>query len=122
MLGQRLAPGEFLPDGQGLARHREEVGRAVVPHVGEGQGGVVIGKQRPLLPGAGGQGGGHLLPAGAKGGFPGQQAAAGVLQQFWGPSHHSISSFRAARRFSGSVRHSVYSSKPGRPMDTSPLR
>lgn len=45
-----------------------------------------------------------------------------LLQQFWGPSHHSISSFRAARRFSGSVRHSVYSSKPGSPMDTSPLR
>ena len=122
MFRQSGAPGEFFPHPQGVADPLQKVSGCIVPHIGDGQGGVHKGEQQALLLPTACQSLFHFRPPGAKGRQPPAQASVGIGFQLLGPVHLSVSSFRAARIFSGSVRHNVYSSKPGSPMLTSSFR
>ena len=119
---QSGAPRKFLSDLQRLAGRLQKESWGIIPHVRQGQSGVIIGEQDLFVLTAAGQGVLDLLPAAAKRVHPIFQLSLGVVQKFLGPIHCRINSFPAARSFSGSVRQSVYSLKAGSPMLTPSFR
>ena len=119
---QRPAPGKLPADLQPVPGCFQKIGGGIVPRVHNGHGGVKVGKHQPLVLPALGQSLLDFRQPGAKGGLSPLQLGLNVSPQFLRPAHRFLSSFPAARIFSGSARHSVYSSKPGSPMLTRSFR
>ena len=123
LLRQGGAPGKFRPHPQAVADTAQEQLRAVVPQVGQGQGGQEGPQQQGFLLPAGGEG---RLPGFRQrlrqGGLPPGPGGLGIAGDILPSCHRRCSSSQAARTLCSSVRQISNSLRPGSPMGTPSFR